>query len=153
MQSTLVKLYDPHCFEGQLTLTFKIKCNFEGQNFIKLSCRKYITTTGTREPSPPRLLHGPDCFMASILYTYLYTLTASQSQLLHSLHPLQIYWSRYPRVFRHLTSLLLPSCCRFARHLHCHAQPSAVIRGMVLPVLLARKLFGLLLINLLGYHP
>ena len=60
-------------FMGQLTLTFKIKSKFEGQNFIKPSCRKYITTTGTGEPSLPRLLHGPDCFMVSILYTYLYT--------------------------------------------------------------------------------
>ena len=49
---------------------------------------KFITTT---EPWIPRLLHGPECFMVSILCMYL----------------LHAYWSRQPMVSRSLTSLLL----------------------------------------------
>ena len=61
----------------------------------------------TREPWVPRLLHKPDYFMVLILCAYLYTYTVSQSRLFHSLNTLHAYWSRQPRVFRRLPSLLL----------------------------------------------
>ena len=60
----------------------------------------------TRDPWVPRLLHRPECFMVSILYTYLYTWTVSRSRLFHSLDMLHVYWSRQPRVFWRLPSLL-----------------------------------------------
>ena len=58
----------------------------------------------------PRLLYSPDCFMVSILCMYLSTKTTSPSWLFHSRNPLHIYWSRQPRVFWCLTSLVQIIC-------------------------------------------
>ena len=103
VQSTLVK------WGG--TLTFKVIFGSKSQIFRFQHYWKYITTT-----QPPESHEYLDCF-------------ASQAWLFHSLHPvhvlihldcfmvptvshdclnmLQVYWSRHPRVFRRLTSLLL----------------------------------------------
>ena len=72
------------------------KSNFLVSPLLEIH-NQHITT---REPWAPRLLHRPDCFMVSILWAYLYT------RLFHSLITLHAYWSRQPRVFWHLTSLL-----------------------------------------------
>ena len=54
-------------FWGQLTVIFNVKFDLKSQIvwFHHYRNWKYMTT---REPWVPRLLHGPDCFMASILY-------------------------------------------------------------------------------------
>ena len=51
----------------RLTVTCKVK--FKVQNFRFHHYRKYITI---REPWVPRLVHGHQCFMVSILCVYLY---------------------------------------------------------------------------------
>ena len=60
----------------------KVGVRFKLEVRLILETRRYINT---REPWVPRLLHGPDCFMVSILRMYLYpdcftAPTVSQSQ-------------------------------------------------------------------------
>ena len=66
---------DPYCFMGWMTLTFKVKFNLKKSKcpfspLLEIYNHHIITT---REPWVSRLLHRPDCFMVSILCTYLYT--------------------------------------------------------------------------------
>ena len=52
-------------------------------------------------------VHKPDCFMVAILCTYVYVyLDCLRSRLFHSLNTLQVYWSRQPRVFWRVTTVL-----------------------------------------------
>ena len=94
-----------YCFGGWLTLTFKVKFHLEVKTSLCLVCPPKWTHKAMIELHLPGLLHSHDRFVVSILSTYLPT--ASWFRLFHSLSPLHIYWSGQPRVFPHLTSLLL----------------------------------------------
>ena len=89
--------------QGQIWLN---KSNFLVSPLLEIY-NHHIHDITTREPGVPRLLHRRDCFMVSILCTYLYTKTVSRSWLFHSLDTLHVYWSRQRRVFWRLPSLLL----------------------------------------------
>ena len=78
--------------------------DLQGQIWLKKENHNHHITT--KEPWVPVLLPGLDCFMVAILYTLMYTYTVSRSQLFHSLNLLHVYWSKQPRAFRCLMSVL-----------------------------------------------
>ena len=87
---------------GEIDLDFQVQISLTKSDYLVSPLLEihnhYITT---REPWVPRLLHtgvivswSPSC-----AHTYI-------PRLFHSLNTLHIYWSRQPRVFRRLPSLL-----------------------------------------------
>ena len=90
--------------------TLACPCDLKKSKFLVLPLPEihnhHITT---REPWVLRLLqlHSPDRFMVSILlYAYIYIPRPFHSPNCFSLNPVHVYWSRQPRVFQRLTSLL-----------------------------------------------
>ena len=69
-----------------------------------------MITSDPFKPGSPNLCETPGlgcyCFGEWLTITSLYIWTDSQSWLFHSLDPQHIYWSRQPKIFRHLKSLL-----------------------------------------------
>ena len=60
-------------------------------------------------------------------------------------------WNQYSLCWRSFKETFLPSCCKFVRRLHYHAQPSAEIRGMVLPMWSILKTFIIIDVLKRGY--
>ena len=73
-----------------------------GENWLRIEWElKFFFAWASRQ------LHDPDCYTVSIHCTYLFTETTSRSWLFHSLNPLQVYWSRQPRVFQCLVVVVV----------------------------------------------
>ena len=88
-----------HDLQGQIWL---IMSNFLVSPLLEI----HNHHINTREPWVPRL-HRPDCFTVFIFFMYLYTYTVSRSCF--TVSTLCTYWSKQPKVFRRLMSLLLKS--------------------------------------------